>query len=497
MNNLRLCHHTILLIGLIPFWLSAQVSVHISAETTVSAKETDITVSGDWNNHGTLDWAASRLIFNGSEDQILSDSAGNILPQMVVHKSGGSLYLADTVRISDSLNLVSGKVISADSSLLLLLTMAGCNPTDSSSFVDGPMAKVYPVATQPNSFQFPTGKDNDFRPVTVYLTSVSADSVTINVEQVNSSAQALAGIMNEMDKVSSVRYWYISKEGPGTFRDAYITLSYDTLATNDGVEIASELRVAQLDTTDTWTWNNAGGSGTQDYVGTIRTDALDETKLGYFTFGDAAGGLDISLPVMLSLFEITENRDEIRLFWRTESEVNNHYWLIDKKEAGDSTLAFETIAKIDGQGTVSSESDYHFVDKEIAAGNSYVYRLADVSFSGRTHYHDPVTIEVSSPGKYELYQNFPNPFNPLTHILYDIPWDSEVTVEIYNLVGQKVAQLVTENQVAGYYKLIWDGRNQQGRQVASGLYLLCLRADGMNDGKKERFVQVKKMMLLR
>ncbi len=93
------------------------------------------------------------------------------------------------------------------------------------------------------------------------------------------------------------------------------------------------------------------------------------------------------------------------------------------------------------------------------------------------------------PGKFELAQNFPNPFNPETAIQYSLPQTGDVTLTIFNLRGQKIATLVNENQTTGNYVVSWSGRDDAGRQVASGVYAYKLEAGN--------FVQTKKMVLLK
>ncbi len=103
---------------------------------------------------------------------------------------------------------------------------------------------------------------------------------------------------------------------------------------------------------------------------------------------------------------------------------------------------------------------------------------------------DPPSNPV--PQTFKLAQNFPNPFNPTTKIQYQIPSGAgtpEVTLEIYDIVGRKVRTLVQKRQSAGVYTVRWDGRNQRGVPVASGIYVYRIRAG--------QFVQARKMVLLK
>jgi hypothetical protein len=95
-----------------------------------------------------------------------------------------------------------------------------------------------------------------------------------------------------------------------------------------------------------------------------------------------------------------------------------------------------------------------------------------------------------SPTRYELFQNYPNPFNPETTIRYSLPKRATVTLEIYNLLGQRVRTLVDhQSQDADFYVVHWDGRNEAGAPVASGVYITYLRAGS--------FVASRKMILMK
>ncbi len=94
-----------------------------------------------------------------------------------------------------------------------------------------------------------------------------------------------------------------------------------------------------------------------------------------------------------------------------------------------------------------------------------------------------------TPKQYSLTQNHPNPFNPGTQISYALPQGGNVTLVIYNVIGQTVKVVVDGYEDAGYRQVIWDGADQSGREVASGVYFYQLRADG--------FSQIRKMVKLR
>lgn len=88
------------------------------------------------------------------------------------------------------------------------------------------------------------------------------------------------------------------------------------------------------------------------------------------------------------------------------------------------------------------------------------------------------------PLAYTLEQNFPNPFNPSTTIRYALNKRSDVSLSIYNLLGQKVKTLVSGEQITGTYSVVWDGVTESGSGAASGVYLYQLRAGEYRASKK-------------
>ena len=87
------------------------------------------------------------------------------------------------------------------------------------------------------------------------------------------------------------------------------------------------------------------------------------------------------------------------------------------------------------------------------------------------------------PEKFFLSQNYPNPFNPITNIKYEIPKKSKVEINVYDISGQRVKTLVNEIKVPGYWSTYWDGSNNFGQRVSSGMYLYTIVT---NDYKKSR-----------
>jgi hypothetical protein len=101
---------------------------------------------------------------------------------------------------------------------------------------------------------------------------------------------------------------------------------------------------------------------------------------------------------------------------------------------------------------------------------------------------DPASELIPNTLKFSL-ENYPNPFNPTTTIFYTQPQAGSVSLEIFNIKGQKVRTLVNSHQASGSYQAVWNGRDDAGRQAASGIYFYKLQTPG--------YTTMKKMLLLK
>jgi len=95
----------------------------------------------------------------------------------------------------------------------------------------------------------------------------------------------------------------------------------------------------------------------------------------------------------------------------------------------------------------------------------------------------------SLPSRFQLLQNHPNPFNPITTIGYTLPRRSTVKIDVYNLLGQRVKTLVDQEKPPGSYSVTWNGTDAAGEAVSTGVYFYLLRAGD--------YVETKKMVLLK
>lgn len=173
------------------------------------------------------------------------------------------------------------------------------------------------------------------------------------------------------------------------------------------------------------------------------------------------------LPVELSSFTAVVNGTSIILMWRTETEVSNYGFEIERTLTA-ILAGWEKIGFIDGHGNCNSPKDYSFTDIP-GEGTNFQYRLKQIDTDGKYHYSDIVTVELATPEQFELRQNFPNPFNPSTHITYNLPSDEFVTIKVYDIVGSEIATLVNEEKKAGSYLVTFEGVN-----LSSGVYICTM-----------------------
>jgi hypothetical protein len=141
-------------------------------------------------------------------------------------------------------------------------------------------------------------------------------------------------------------------------------------------------------------------------------------------------------------------------------------------------------------GTSVSAMKYSYTDKNLQTGK-YQYRLKMIDNNGSFIYSSIESAEVAIPKDFAVSQNYPNPFNPTTKIDYQVPVDSKVVMEVYNVAGQKLFELVNKEQSAGYYTVDFGS----SVKLASGVYIYRIVASDKATGNN--FSSIKKMMLLK
>jgi hypothetical protein len=117
----------------------------------------------------------------------------------------------------------------------------------------------------------------------------------------------------------------------------------------------------------------------------------------------------------------------------------------------------------------------------------------DVNGFAQLNDNEEIALENTSireiPFLYALQNNYPNPFNPTTTVQYQIPENTQVRLVVYDMLGQIVRTIVDEAQEAGYYSVEWDGRNNNGESVSSGVYIYRIQVGSFVTSKKMNFIK--------
>ncbi len=200
---------------------------------------------------------------------------------------------------------------------------------------------------------------------------------------------------------------------------------------------------------------------------------------------------DQTLPVELAIFTAVAGDKRVTLKWVTQSEVDNVGF--DIMKATQKNSEYSKIGFMEGRFTTNERTNYEFIDHLVSNGQTYWYKIIDIDVNGRRTEHGPVsatpqatpvevtTINADLPTRFELYNNYPNPFNPETTLRFDIPLLrreklAPVTVKIYNTIGQKIRTLFDGEVEPGVHELTWDGTTDQGVPAPAGVYYAIMKS---------------------
>jgi hypothetical protein len=212
-------------------------------------------------------------------------------------------------------------------------------------------------------------------------------------------------------------------------------------------------------------------------------------------------GAENPLPVTLSAFAAHHDLGTTYLTWTTQSELNNSHWNVYRSLSENLGQAQKINPEgIEGSGTTSEATDYKYYDElEQQAELTYWYWIECVDYSGNTELFAPVTITIPQqedtppeiPTSYGLYANYPNPFNPSTQIGFALQEPANAYLSVYDVKGRLVRHLLTGEMTPAeqVIRITWDGKDEFGKHVGSGVYFYRLKA-----GHKD---YVRKMLLIK
>jgi nitrous oxidase accessory protein NosD len=187
----------------------------------------------------------------------------------------------------------------------------------------------------------------------------------------------------------------------------------------------------------------------------------------------------------------------IVLSWKPNTESDLSHYLVYR----DTIQAFipdtlKIVANIPKDSSV-------FRDHDFVMGKTYYYQVSALDLTAhQSEYSDELEVEATSVGEYteeenrppvyRLFQNYPNPFNSSTVIWYFLPdvgyQPAEVEITVYNILGKVVRTLVNKRQFPGNHRILWDGKDDSGDEVASGIYFCKLKVSGLELAKPRKMV---------
>jgi hypothetical protein len=228
------------------------------------------------------------------------------------------------------------------------------------------------------------------------------------------------------------------------------------------------------------------------FFGGAPTPAILPLENGQYV---TSGLVNPVLPVELTSFVTNVSGRQVNLSWETKTEVNSRQFEIERALVSkkDATVTWASVGNVQASGTSTAARKYSYTDKNLQAGK-YQYRLKMIDNDGSSKLSAVVETEIALPKSFQLSQNYPNPFNPSTRINYSLPFDSRVTLEVYNITGERIGQIVNEEQSAGYYTVNFSS-SALNRSIASGVYIYKINA--VDNATGNVFTSIKKMMLLK
>ena len=277
--------------------------------------------------------------------------------------------------------------------------------------------------------------------------------------------------------------------GPPTFQGGTFGLFTDTtpidngLVTGDDAEIyvwegtLSEGSIPPYEGENGISWQTTG-------LGWFGAGIMSMQPVNLFNFGEGHLKFMIKIPANIS-FQIG-----IIDAWGNQSYVdfpaNQTTYELDRD--GNWGQASIPVEDIRGEWIDLRMLSYEFVILEVN-GASCEFGLDDIYWDGGGAVSVIEDDYGKPPTKYSLNNNYPNPFNPVTTLRYDLPENGHVNITIYDMLGRQVKTLINQAQDAGYRSVIWDATNDYGKPVSAGIYLYQIQAG--------EYISTKKMVLLK
>lgn len=245
---------------------------------------------------------------------------------------------------------------------------------------------------------------------------------------------------------------------------------------------------------------------TQTEKGLIRiSDAADES---FFDLSDSSFDVffGIKPPTEVYIVESPENIGDLWILWKLSPDDERiKYYRIFRSLTMTLTDPIPVESFDSNEALVEAEANNTILIADVPRGeNSYidtyfhldntmyyywVQAIAEDSYSEKVQSYFRTFVAEEAPVQFSISNPYPNPFNPATTIRYVIPTDCHVELVMYDITGRKVAVLEDDMVRAGVHEAVWDGKNENGATVGSGVYLYRFRAGNYRDNGKVMFLR--------
>jgi hypothetical protein len=214
------------------------------------------------------------------------------------------------------------------------------------------------------------------------------------------------------------------------------------------------------------------------------TEELNLLRKSYFCYKKLAENIDFDKAELVGENSFHDELNGNYGYTFKDLKTNENFYFV-WTESESAIYSFSINSEYEWINLIPVNDNGDFETQLLSAGNFEITIVSGTVFLLKKRTITSVIEKSQIATEYELCQNYPNPFNPQTTISYQLPVYSKVTLKIYDILGKEVRTLVNENKSAGYHSVMWDGRDNSGRQVTSGIYFYKLMSDyGISITKK-------------
>jgi hypothetical protein len=176
-------------------------------------------------------------------------------------------------------------------------------------------------------------------------------------------------------------------------------------------------------------------------------------------------------PIEITDLEAVAVEEGIRISWQTDAAQFDGFFCMRADGVdpdGEEYQILNPDEPIPGRGP------YEYLDRSVAGSETYTYQILGLLPGGSQRFYGPVTATAPALRSFALLPPRPNPMRGTTTLAFDLPFEGLVDLHIYDLLGRSIRRLSEGTMPGGRYEIVWDGRNDRGHPVASGIYLVRL-----------------------